>query len=205
MRTIHLLLFACLLFVPRGAWAQGVQNMDCYWLFGSQSVKSQTIPGTAVTLPGATGLTTNFGYGYQIVRKSAASLWVEAFFVIGGDAQSIAPGIAGTFNSGWSAFPSFLPGFRFMVPLQSRISVYAAGGGGVSNFSVPQIEQQPFPTASSSVTYHGVFDFGGGVDVRLNRLLSIRGEVRDFVTGTGLGGVTGRNHRLVSGGMALHF
>jgi hypothetical protein len=79
------------------------------------------------------------------------------------------------------------------------------GRRGVASFNVPQIAQQPFPQASSTSTTHGIFDFGGGVDMRLNRQISIRGEVRDYVTGEGLGGISGRNHRVVSGGLAFHF
>lgn len=203
MGKIHLLVVLCLMLVASLAQAQGVQNMDIYWLFGVQSVKSQTIAGTSVTVPGSTGATLELGYGYQIVRKSAASLWVELFSMFGGGGHAVAPGIAGTFSSGWGAW--VLPGLRFMVPLQSRVSLYAASGGGVGFFDTPTIQQQPFPQASSNTTYHGVFDFGGGVDIRLNRLVSIRGEVRDYVSATRLGGVNGRNRLQLSAGLAMHF
>jgi hypothetical protein len=39
----------------------------------------------------------------------------------------------------------------------------------------------------------------------LTRLLSLRGEIRDFVTGSGLGGVNGRHHPIIGFGMAAHF
>lgn len=92
-----------------------------------------------------------------------------------------------------------------MIPLTSRLSVYAAGAGGGGSFHRPQIVPDAGPSVISTVTWHGVFDFGGGVDLRLSRPFSIRGEVRDFVTGAGLGGSPGRNHLIAAGGLALHF
>ncbi len=53
-------------------------------------------------------------------------------------------------------------------------------------------------------TAHGVFGFGGGADVRLTRWFSLRMEVRDFVTGKGLGGAGGRHHVLPAIGVAFH-
>ena len=44
-----------------------------------------------------------------------------------------------------------------------------------------------------------------GGDFRLTRLLSLRGDARDFVTREGLGGVTGRNHSTFQAGIAFHF
>ena len=48
-------------------------------------------------------------------------------------------------------------------------------------------------------------DFGGGLDFRLTRLVSLRAEARDFVTGRGLGGVEGRNHPIFSFGLGIHW
>jgi hypothetical protein len=98
-----------------------------------------------------------------------------------------------------------LPGLRFLVSFGSRFSLYAVAGGGFGSFDIPQVQQQPFPQASSTATYRGIFDFGGGVDFRINRAFSIRGEFRDLVTGAGLPGATGRNHPVASPGVAIHF
>lgn len=60
------------------------------------------------------------------------------------------------------------------------------------------------PAVKSTLTVHGGFDFGGGVDIRLSRYFSIRAEVRDFVTGAGLSGVEGRNHVAPLVGLVFH-
>jgi len=60
------------------------------------------------------------------------------------------------------------------------------------------------PLASAIGTWHGVFDFAGGVDIRLKRSFSLRAEFRDFVTGRGLSGADGRHHPIAGIGIALH-
>jgi hypothetical protein len=57
----------------------------------------------------------------------------------------------------------------------------------------------------SGNTTTGAFGFGGGLDFRLTRLLSLRAEGRDFVTRAGLGGESGRNHPFFTVGLGLHF
>jgi hypothetical protein len=200
-RKIHPLLFLGLTLLPGGIRAQGVQNSDIFWLFGANSIPSQSVGGSAATLNGDTGVTIGYGYGYQIVRKSAASLWVE-FSPIFGGANPVGASIPGAVNLTWNAYPI---GVRFMIPLQSRVSVYAAAGGGAGNFHVPQIVPGATLSITSVSTWHGVFDFGGGVDVRLARRISLRAEIRDYATGAGLSGVAGRNHPVASGGFGLHF
>jgi hypothetical protein len=47
--------------------------------------------------------------------------------------------------------------------------------------------------------------FGGGLDVRLSRLMSLRGEVRDFITERGLDGMDGINHVVFGFGIGFHW
>ena len=199
-RKSHLLLFLGLTILSQTARAQFVQNMDIYFLFGGSPAQSQTVGGQAA-LSGTTLLVQATGYGYQIVRKSAASLWVE-FSPLFSSGKVTASGISGSTNLDWQAFTL---GVRFMVPVQSRISLYGATGGGVGWFRELYIAGGSNPLLSSTRTAHGVYDFGGGVDVRVIRMFSVRGEVRDFVTGTNLSGTSGRNHVVIMGGLAMHF
>ena len=59
--------------------------------------------------------------------------------------------------------------------------------------------------SSHSHKLHPAFAFGGGVDFRMTRLISLRGEVRDYVTASRLGGVSGNNHVFALMGMGFHF
>ncbi|SPF45302.1 exported hypothetical protein [Candidatus Sulfopaludibacter sp. SbA4] len=193
--------FLLLALLPGGAWAQLIQNSDFFFLFGPRSIPSQVVPGTNATVYGATLLGDSVGYGYQVARRSAASLWLEyvpAFAVHGISTASIPGSVDNSFNA-------FTLGVRIMIPVQSRISVYGALGGGGGWFHYAVVASDPSPNVTSNSTAHGVFDFGGGVDFRLSRHWSIRGEVRDFVSGAGLSGSTGVHHLLPVAGVALHF
>jgi len=188
-----------------GAWAQWLprffQNSDIYFMAGPASNQSQVIGGTNVTVYGSKGYTTNVGYGYQIMRQSAASLWVE-----------LSPGVNVTPTADTANIPGSISqqstistlGVRLMVPVQSRISFFGAVGGGVGDFSNPNLTSDNPPDLKTTDVYHGVFDFGGGVDIRLSRFFSIRVDARDYVTGRDLGGVPGRNHFLPVVGVVFH-
>jgi hypothetical protein len=195
-----LLLF--LMLFPAGAWAQRIQNMDTCFLAGPASAQTQVIGGTNVTVYGSTSYATTIGWGYQVMRRAAVSLWVEFAPDV-----SVMPGaqtatIRGSVSQGETMF---VPGVRLMAPLQSRISVFGAVGGGFGWFNNATLTSDNPPDLKSNTVTHGVFSLGGGVDVRLSRLFSIRVDVRDYMTGRDLGGVTGRHHFLPMMGLAVHF
>lgn len=193
----------CLAVLPGGAWAQGfLQNMDIYFMAGAATVKSQTVPGTSITLAKSTAFSSMVGVGYQVARTKVGGLWVEFFPM-----PSTFP------HQRTNATPSKVelstliqaPGLRFMVPVHARISLYGAAGAGYGDFNYPVQGTGPGPFVKVNSVMHGVADFGGGADWRLGRWISIRGEVRDYVTGRGLSGVAGRNHVLAFVGIATHF
>jgi hypothetical protein len=188
MKRLSSLLLLCALLGGHAA-AQGVQNQDVFLL------ASVNLPTTLTP----TLISGNSGYGYQIVRTSAASLWIEMSFAFGGGKGTV-PGVGGKPQLLWN---TYAPGLRFMVPLKERVSIYAAAGGGAGNFRELAISGTP-PLASAIGTWHGVFDVAGGLDIRLKRSLSLRAEFRDFVTGRGLSGADGRHHSIVGIGIAYH-
>lgn len=185
-----------------GAGAQGVQNLDVFFLAGPATISSQTIRGSNVTLNGRTSLGTAIGVSYQLTRISAASLWIElvpAISVVHGIGTASIPGLVN------NDLETFTAAARLMVPVQSRVSVYGIAGGGGGSFHYPVIAGGSNPYVMSNATFHGVFETGGGIDVRLREHISLRGEVRDFITGAGLSGVAGHHHVLPLFGLAFHF
>jgi hypothetical protein len=202
MTRIRLLRLLLPMIFAWGAWAQRIQNMDIFFLAGPSFAKAQVIGGTNVTVYGSTGYSSTTGYGYQFMRKSAVSLWVE-FAPFAG----IHPAAETATIPGSVSLTSiiFAPGIRVMAPVQSRISVFGVLGAGWGDFSVPTLTSDNPPDLKSGDTGHFVTDLGGGIDIRLSRLFSFRVDVRDYVTGRDLGGVPGRNHLLPSLGFAVHF
>lgn len=196
-----LLLLASAILLSGAAWAQLVQNIDIYMLAGPASTGSSTIIGSNVTVEGTTGYSSATGYGYQIARTRAGSVWIDFSPVF------VLPGLSGATIGGrvYSGFSSFTLGLRFMVPIHARIAIFGTVAGGGGRFNYPVVIGGAEPRVTSNSTVHGIFQFGGGVDFRLVKRLSIRGELRDFVTGSGLSGSTGPHHVVPLIGVAFHF
>jgi hypothetical protein len=182
-------------------WAQRVQNMDIYFLAGPAISSSVAIPGSNATVNKSTRFGDSTGYGYQVARTSDASIWIDfaPTFVLHGVTTASIPGSV-NFD-----FMSYVAALRFMLPLQSRLSAYGTLGGGAGNFAYPAMSVGPTASVTSNYTSHGVFQFSGGIDLRLTERFSIRGEVRDIVTGRGLSGSTGPHHVVPLIGVAFHF
>jgi hypothetical protein len=190
---------ALLLLMGAGAaCAQPVQNMDIFLLWGPSPTSDQRLPGAGVTVNGTMRTASAPGYGYQIARKSAATFWLELvpMFANNGLTSASIPGVVNT------DLYSFTLGGRVMVPVQSRISPYGVVAGGYGRFDHAVIHGD---SVTSYSTTHGVFVFGGGIDIRIVRLLSLRGEIRDVVSGRNLSGSSGRHHTLPLMGVAFHF
>jgi Outer membrane protein beta-barrel domain len=96
------------------------------------------------------------------------------------------------------------PAARLNVFSASAVSPWVSVGGGVGYFR----GSTAIPTNTMSTTT-GVFQFGGGLDVRLIRKFSLRVEARDFWSGVPELGVTtdqSRQHNLfVGAGVVWHF
>ena len=123
----------------------------------------------------------------------------EWFNIGGGSSQGSLPGSVLKDMSAYTA------GVRMMIPVQDRVSTFLAAGGGAGNFHYPVITTGAKPSLASNSVWHGVFDFGGGFDLRLSQRLSIRTEVRDFVAAKGLSGSSGRHHIMPLLGFSFHF
>ena len=95
------------------------------------------------------------------------------------------------------------PGIRVKFLATSRISPYLLAGGGYGDYeqSTKRIDGQPNPVSRQLA--RGVFDFGAGVDVHVWRFLALRGEARDFYSGSpayNVAGVSGGQHNVVATG-----
>jgi len=76
--------------------------------------------------------------------------------------------------------------FHF-TPRESRIRPYVAGGAGGKYYNTtgPAPVPQPLPKVAGLTTqseWKPVFDFGGGVRIRLQEHISLRGDLRDYIT-----------------------
>ncbi|HEY8459079.1 MAG TPA: hypothetical protein VIM99_01795 [Blastocatellia bacterium] len=77
----------------------------------------------------------------------------------------------------------FTPGLKLKAFPGSGFSPYAVGGIGLGRFSESDSNINGTPNAGDRTNTSFVFNFGGGVDLNVLGPLSVRGEVRDFITG----------------------
>ena len=186
------------------AWAQ---NGELALLGGISGVQGQTsVAGSTKASIGTVSPSFQVNYAWQLLERKAG-LFVELPLVIPlrvrGETLSSPAFKSSVGNSGPDIF--FTPGVRLKISPHSRVSFYAAAGFGIASFGATSFIL-PDPTiVSMSRRNSPALGFGGGVDVRLTRLLSLRGDVRDLVTKKGLGGVTGRNHGIFQTGLVFHF
>jgi hypothetical protein len=75
------------------------------------------------------------------------------------------------------------PGIRVKLFPRNAVAPYVAAGGGWALFEHSTTTLAGTANPAQRTATHGVFDFGGGVDVRLWKFIGLRGEVRDFFSG----------------------
>lgn len=205
MRKSFLMRLLVIALLSSAARAQIVQNHDVFFSAGPAWNQPQVIGGTNVMLVGSTGFSYQLDYGYQVARASAASLMLDLSFLYA-HLGALRPNVpANVPASGSSSFNAETAGLRFIVPVHSRLSFYGVSGGGWGLFSSPAVIGGASSAVGPHSTIHGVFAFGGGVDVRLSQRISLRAEVRDLVTGKELSGSIGRQHVLPLFGVGFHF
>jgi hypothetical protein len=186
-----------LLLLSRAAQAQ---NSDLGLLVGVYTPRGEVQVSPSIYIHGSTGASLQANYAWQFLQR-AVDLYAELPLVLSLQTTGT---VTGTSVTGSTGALFFTPGVRVKVSPESRVSFYGALGGGLASFSLP------VTVTSTSITGGGrtttaALGFGGGIDFRLTRLLSLRFDARDFVTRAGLGSTAGRNHGVYSFGIAFHF
>jgi hypothetical protein len=95
------------------------------------------------------------------------------------------------------------PGVRVKFAPGSLVSPYVAVGAGAAFYqqSLLQIDGKPNPVPRN--ISRAAFDFGCGIDTHIWRWIGLRGEIRDFYTGSpayNLSGLSNGQHNVVTGG-----
>jgi hypothetical protein len=193
------LAFALLL----AAGAASAQNSDLGLLLGISGPTHQVLTGTQFRVSSSVGASFQINYAAQLKENGAGRLYLELPLLIGArTASTVSTFVSGSTVTGIY----FTPGVRFNFTLHPRTSFYAAVGGGLAAFD------QNFGVVAKGVVTSGsewkaspALAFGGGLDFRLTRLISLRAEVRDFVSEKGIGLTDGRNHAVFGFGMGFHW
>ncbi len=152
------------------------------------------------------GLTYEANFARHFFDVGLLSVTVEVPFVF-------TPTTKVHFNTGLTprSFRSYFvtPAARVNLFPSTAFSPWISVGGGFGHFSENSTLEFGAPNPASTGTNSGVFQSGGGLDVRLVGPLKLRGEVRDFYSGVPQLNVnTGksRQHNIfVGGGAVLSF
>jgi hypothetical protein len=190
-----------LLLLAGGARAQ---NSDLGLLLGISGPTSNLDVGTGTRISGSVGAHGQINYALQLRETSAGRLYLELPLLFGGHASGTVSGVVAG-ESGGMVF--FTPGVRLNIAPHSRVSFYVAGGAGPVAFDESKtVVGNGLISSSIRWTIAAAVDFGGGLDLRLTRLMSLRAEARDFVvSGPHLGGQNGYNHPIFGFGFGFHW
>jgi opacity protein-like surface antigen len=188
-----------LLLLAAAAGVSEAQNSDLGLLLGA-SVTNVSVSGRSASTNVSGGGQIN--YAFQLKETVGGRLYVELPVILTGSVRTYAgSGLVST-SVGDTIF--FTPGVRWTFHPAHRLSVYAAAGGGLGSFggvftsvNAGKVERRVGRTTT------GAFGFGLGLDFRLTRLVSLRGEYRDAITRGNLDGAV--HHSLVMFGVGLHF
>jgi hypothetical protein len=144
------------------------------------------------------GSTSQFSYAWEARAMGSGAFYIEFPLLLNTSIVETAnhslPAVALSHNNIF-----FIPGVQYSVGIRPRVALYGALGYGIGSSSEVR------PDNPTSRTASGVFDFAGGADFRLTRLLSVRGEARTFVSRPGFGGVSGRTITNYLIGLGFHF
>lgn len=179
--------------------------MEFSWLGGGVNSSGSVIDGTTAVISGSAGAAMLIASNFRVASTKAGTLWVETPMTFTWEGSGVLTGmtVASIDRDVWY----FTPGLRYKTPSFKRFSLYGIAGGGTGAFSkVDNVVSGANGTVivNSSVQLHPVFEFAAGVDLRLARWMSLRFEGRDFFSARDLGGVSGHNHPVVLGGIAIH-
>jgi hypothetical protein len=178
-------------------------------LIGRTFIANQNVPGTNFF-----DNTIHFGNGLTFEGVYGRHLWGNGFWKLTGEVP-VAIDPDEDLNYGQNVIPkqyaSFFvtPSARVNAFAENAVSPWASVGGGFGYFKESSDLIFSGPNPGDTGTFTSVFQFGAGLDVKIWKKLTLRGEVRDFWSGVPQLNVdTGksRQHNIFGGGgVVWHF
>ncbi|MGH9600763.1 MAG: outer membrane protein [Terriglobales bacterium] len=201
----RLLLLLILLSAANFAYVADPKNEVGLLLGGITTPDRNIVPGPG-TINVSTGITYQAIYARLLKQTERVGIYFEVPFVATPlqDVSSTNPAVPLNYASLF-----ITPGVKFKFRPQERVSPFVAVGGGYARFDESEDLVSGVPNPGPRGTNTGVFQFGGGFDVKVFSRISLRGEVRDFYSGRPQFNVatdSDRQHNVVfSGGFVIHF
>jgi hypothetical protein len=203
--TIWTLVIICSFAVQAAAQKNELSGMLGRTLISDQSI--QGAPAYDPKLRFGDGLTFELNYARHIIGGDLLSLSLEVPFVVNADedlhaAQNVIP----------KQYSSYFvtPAARLNLFPEQAVSPWVSIGGGLGHFGASStLEFGSLPNLGKTGTNTGVLQAGFGLDVRLFKRFTLRGELREFWSGEPkLNVITSNSRQLnqfVAGGVVWHF
>lgn len=190
------LIALCLLAIPVIAQEHAPKHELAFQLGGFLPL-SRTSSGGNIDL--GSGIAFESNYGRRLHEWRNVALYGEVHF-LASPLREISSNVSRATRDVASLYVA--PGIRVKFAPLSAISPYVVVGGGPAWYEQSTLQLNGAANAASRETVRGAINFGGGVDVRIWRRLALRGEVRDFFTGSpsyNVASIGGGQHNLVAG------
>ncbi len=172
------------------------KNELAFGLGGITALARADTPG----LDAGSGVALQVNYGRRFLSGNKAALYGEINF-LASPLRDVSTSVTTATRDFASLYVT--PGVRAKFLPASRISPYAVIGGGYADYQQSTALFDGRPNPASRQLARGVFDFGAGVDVRVWRFIAVRGEARDFFTGSpdyNITTISGGQHNVVATG-----
>ena len=170
-------------------------------------VRSQTrTPATGAAIDLGSGSALQANYGLRIAGGNAVALYIGGHLLASPQRKVTSLNTLATrdFASLYLA-----PHITLKLAPASRFSPWATFGGGYALYEQSTTRLDGAPNPAPRHIHKGTWLIGGGADLRLLRFLALRGEVRDFFTGSPDLNVilqkSGQHNVVVGGGIVLRF
>jgi len=205
-------------FVAQGAAQRNeqgaAQKNEVSGILGRTFIADQGIQGAPAYDPNlrfGKGLTFEINYARRFMGTDVWALALEVPFVVNVDEDLHAAVNVGAQNQVPESFSSYFvtPAARVNLFPLTAVSPWLSFGGGFGHFSESSKLQFGGGNPGKTGTTTGIMQAGVGLDVKLSRRFTVRGEARDFWSGVPqLNAPTGksRQHNIfVGGGIVWHF
>ena len=173
-------------------------------IVGNQSINSPGFQGTSVSVN--TAVTYEAAYARRFFNAGIAGLYIEVP-VVGTPSADVSSADPNATSKLASLFVT--PGIKLKLFPGSGFSPWASVGGGLARFDEGRQLQNGIDNPGPRNTNTSAVQFGGGLDLRVLPFIGVRGEIRDFYTGSPQYNVSTSSDRqhnlLVAGGFVLNF
>jgi len=200
--SVVLGMLAALFLISISAMAQ---QFELGLSIGALKSGDHTLPATG-SIKADTGFAYEVNFAARVYNVHLAALYVEVPF-----AGTPSTGLTSSNPFSPSDYSSFFltPGLKLKLLPVAPISPYGFVGAGFARFhSSSSLINGQSNTGDQAAT-RGAVDFGAGADWKVMPFFSVRGEVRDFYSGTprfNINVIGDKQHNvLVSGGVVFRF